>query len=694
MRRRLTLLLTCCLLALGLTQPSLASATATDKLVTTHSASSATATYTSTIGYSGPAGIYPYGMVYDPTDSTVLVGDYWNYRTQRFTSSGQHLANYSNAVPRAAAPTGAGYGLAVDTTDMPTSGTNAGKANYWVAEQEQDRIVEYTHSGQFLQAIGVGGTGTDASHPGHAYPSGCGGGGAMVSPTHLVIDSNTSHSTYGDIFVSDVFCKNSVNVYDHHGHFLYRFDWGGYASARGVHQATPRGIGIGADGNVYVAEMVGKAVAVFTRAGQYVRSWSLQNNGPYGTGLADVRGIAMDNRHGVMYVVAAFFNCVFEFKQSDGSLIHKWCSTGGESASGADQGVPLDSIRFIAADKSGNVYVSDTWGAAGSINNSNGDSGYRVYKFYPGLTSGERVAPVSWATGSQPPPNGGYNNNNGVAVDNTLNSVFVVDQFEQRVQKFNGTKSCVSASSCPAFQLSFGSRVNPVGDSPGFSYPKSITAQGGDIYIGDQDGNAVVIYKNDGTFVHRFGDHGTAPGQFSGGVQGLAVTSDKIVTVDTGNCRVSVFSKTTALSQLKPTPTAYMGSCGSGPNQMSGPRGLALNADATKAYVVNTNLNNISIWNLATKSAATVSPTCDGLKLKLAVGDAFDPAHKWLYVADFGNARVVRMAPDGSNCTTVTTGLDTPQGKFKAPQYLAFDAAGNLYVSDKSRHVYKFAINN
>ena len=32
------------------------------------------------IGFSGPAGLYAYGMDWDSTDNTILVGDYWNYR--------------------------------------------------------------------------------------------------------------------------------------------------------------------------------------------------------------------------------------------------------------------------------------------------------------------------------------------------------------------------------------------------------------------------------------------------------------------------------------------------------------------------------------------------------------------------------------------------------------------------------------
>ena len=64
-------------------------------LVVTHSASASPpppnlATYQSTIGYPGSAGLYAYGMAYDPTDDSVLTGDYWNYQVQRYTAGGAY----------------------------------------------------------------------------------------------------------------------------------------------------------------------------------------------------------------------------------------------------------------------------------------------------------------------------------------------------------------------------------------------------------------------------------------------------------------------------------------------------------------------------------------------------------------------------------------------------------------------------
>ena len=39
------------------------------------------------VGGSGHAGLYGWGVAYDPTDNTMLVGDYWNFRWPGSTST-------------------------------------------------------------------------------------------------------------------------------------------------------------------------------------------------------------------------------------------------------------------------------------------------------------------------------------------------------------------------------------------------------------------------------------------------------------------------------------------------------------------------------------------------------------------------------------------------------------------------------
>ncbi len=124
-------------------------------------------------------------------------------------------------------------------------------------------------------------------------------------------------------------------------------------------------------------------------------------------------------------------------------------------------------------------------------------------------------------------------------------------------------------------------------------------------------------------------------------------------------------------------------------------RGIAVGdaaGDANTAYVAETGGNRISRWNVATKTATVLKPNCAGVGLRQPWGITWDPSHTWLYIGDVGNARIVRMSPDGSTCQVVTTGLDVPEGKLKGTNFIEFDSLGRLYASDNNRRVYRFQL--
>src|SRR5579871_1674982 len=356
------------------------------------------ASYSASYGFPGHAGLYAYGMGFDHTDNTILVGDLWNYVVRRFTESGGKVGVVSKIAPRGAqGGIGAPFGVAAD---------NAG--NVWVADQSNSRVVEFSHSGQWIQTIGSGG----GPNPGENYPVGC-GNGKMTIPTHLVLDSANN------VYVSDPRCR-AVYVFNSTGGYLRTFQWST------VKNPIPRGVGMDSAGNVYVAEFNTRKIYVFNTQGQQL---SVFQGAPTSTDMADVRGIAVDNVNQRVYAVGAETNKVVVFSLA-GKYLATWSSAGSTNFS---------SIRFVTTDQVGDVYVSDVYG-------------YVVWKF----DKNGNLLP--WSTPPAPPPNGGWNQLNGIAVDPSTGYLYGVDTFGNRVQVFStfGGTTCPSKTNCPAFIDSFG----------------------------------------------------------------------------------------------------------------------------------------------------------------------------------------------------------------------------------------------
>jgi len=618
-------------------------------MVTPGSAASI-ATYVSTYGFADTHSVFPYGVAYDASDKTVLAGNYWNFKIERYTAAGAHVATYKNA---AGSGVGAPYDIAIDPNDTSSCGAAGGQcSDFWVADQEQGDVVEFDHTGHVVRTLGHDGTGN------YHHGMGC-GGGLVTFPTHLTIDPSN-----GNLYISDVRCKN-VWEFAHDGTFIRAFDWSGWKKATGFFTPTPRGIQMDENGNIYVLELNSKAISVFNKLGQFQRIF------PSTKDLSDPRGLDIDTTHHVLYAVGALRQKVLKYNYQ-GQLLKEWDSPKGTNGVKTDP--KFNSIRAPAVDPAtGDVFLGDTWG-------------YVVYK------SDANGSPLPWSSPPSPPANGGFTQQTGVAVtpDGTL---YVAGSFDQRVQAFNTASSCPSEANCPAFKFAFGTRVNPAPNATGFDYPKPIFYLGGLLWIGENDGNDIQIYKPDGTWMHRFGTQGPEVGSFKQGVQGLYLDGNgHVFATDVGNCRLQVFSQATVQGQTSGQPIDHMGGCGNNNGQMSAPRGVV--AEGSTAYVLESGASKISVWNWQTSTeTATYKPNCGGTGLSNPWDAAWDPSHTWIYIGDKGHSRVVRWNPATKACDVVTDGSGTPVGHFKGPDFLNFGPDGKLYVSDNTKHVFSFHIN-
>ena len=434
-----------------------------------------------------------------------------------------------------------------------------------------------------------------------------------------------------------------------------------------------------------------------------------------------MRGLDIDPVNHLIYTVGAYWNRTYEFSYDPakvaagtgassivGKFVNEWRNMDGTNfASGHQQ---MDSVRFPAVDGQGNVYVGETWGCDAGCTGT--PYGYGVEKYAPGSISAFPSCTVANATPDhlcrchqaavgdrpQPPPRGGFNQQNGIAIDPSDNSLFVVDTFEQRVQKFDSTSTCTSEASCPAWELQWGSRQPASPASDGFGYPRALTFGDGMVWVGDNN-NAVITFKPDGTFVHRYGSQGPQPGMFKGGCAGHPRRERQGLRHRRGRLPPAGVRRGEASERVqhrhRPGRDAAgePGSCGSGVNQMTAPRGVAVSPDGNTVYVAETGNNRISVWNLNTNSATTVKPSCGGKVPRPALGHhlgsrqdvALHRRRRQQARRTLGSG--LRYLPGG--CNDRHTARRIHHGRQQLPRV---GPDGRLYASDNSRHIYAFTI--
>jgi tripartite motif-containing protein 71 len=184
-----------------------------------------------------------------------------------------------------------------------------------------------------------------------------------------------------------------------------------------------------------------------------------------------------------------------------------------------------------------------------------------------------------------------------------------------------------------------------------------------------------------GQLLATFGTDGSGPGQFYSPF-GVALDPH-------GNLYVADFSND-RVQKLSPTGQVLLvwGTTGSGPGQFNGPVGIALDAQGN-VYVTDVGTSDGSVADYRIQK---FSP--DGHELsswgslgsgpgqfKRLAGIAFD-AQGNIYVTDQGNHRIQKLSPTGQPLASWGTDGTGP-GQFGVPEGIALDSTGNIYVADR-----------
>jgi tripartite motif-containing protein 71 len=589
--------------------------------------------------FSGHAGVYGWGAATlsglpaaSGLNGTVVIGDYWNYRVQRFNlndSQGAGDANFIAAPGFAPCQHQSPYGMTVD----PRNG------DLYIADTDRygiDRWRYNSTTGRYACELSFGVQGSGPNR--FAYPS------------RVAIDD------LGQIFVADAW-DHMISIHrNSDGVELSSF--GGFGTANGQFK-QPHGIAFhygtdrttNTDDRLYVVNTNNFRVDVFDVQGDFLFKFgSKGSNCGAGQLVGDMRGLAVDQANGFVYVVDAAGNKIHKFNLN-GTPASPACF----GSTGTGDGQFSDGGREITVDGQGNVWVGDM-------------PNFRAQKFSP---SGQFLLQVP--TTPAPPPQGGFNGPRGVAVDPTGN-LFVTDTYNQRVQKLANDGSFLDA---------WGSRGR---SGPyGFNYPRMIATDPstGAFVVADTDNHRIRMYSNTGTLLWTAGPNGPETIYKFKNPHGIDIGPDgRVYVADTRNFKVVVLSSSGAL-------LGTFGSTGSTTGAFGRPRGIAVDPANGDIYVGDSGKRRVLVYSNAGVFLRSIgSPGTADNQLDAPFDVEVDGTY--VYVADSPQHKVKIWTKTGAFVTSFG-GRGTELGKMITPQGLdlasgAACTGGSpcLYVAEQS----------
>jgi hypothetical protein len=481
--------------------------------------------------------------------------------------------------------------------------------------------------------------------------------------------------------------------------------YAGHGSSDGAGNASqfnnPGNIAFDSAGNLYVADSDNHTIRMITPAGVA----STLAGSPGVSGSADGAGssarfnqplgVAVDTA-GNVYVADTGNHTIRKMTLAGGNWsVSTLAGLAGVSGStdGTGAGARFYEPEAVAVDTSINVYVADTWnhtiraitssGVVTTLAGSAGNSGTN-----DGVGSGARFY--------QP---------QGVAVD-SLGNIYVADTANQTIRKLN---SGGSVSTLAGSAGNYGS-ADGTGTSARFYQPAALSVDiFGNVYVADYFNSTVRMVTPAGavsTLAGSVGNFGNADGINSAarfrGPQGIAAIGTSTITLyvaDSGNGTIRTIAPL-GVNWLV-TTRAGSASAGSadgigGNARFYGPGAVALGSTGT-VYVAdsaNSTIRQITPAGPATTlaGAAGTNGSSDGLggdaRFFAPQGIALDSAGN-LYVADSLNATIRKVTAGGSVTTLAGSagkyGLDDGTGssaRFYQPAGIAVDSLGYVYVAD------------
>ena len=400
------------------------------------------------------------------------------------------------------------------------------------------------------------------------------------------------------------------------------------------------------DHSVYVVSARDREVVVFDEFGVERFRFGGEGVGD-GQFLGDIRGIDID-ANGRVYVSDDGNHRVQVFNEL-GSYLYQFGNTDPPGSDGY-----LTDARGLTVTSEGVVCVADEW-----------DFGLKEYV----VDEGEQGATFSRMLGGTPPPAPGVNAPRGIAVNEATGATYVVDWWNQRLQRFGADGQ---------YETQWGRRGTKMDpDSINFAWDAAVRPGDGNVYVANRESHEIKVFDPDGAFVTRWGFRGAATGRFIF-PHGVAFdpSNGTLLVADSGNGRIQRFD---ILASGKGRYRASYGSTGTSPGQFSVPTGIDVEADGT-IWVADTKNNRIQRRDPGTGGWSTLTSAAGsalGFKAPWGVTAAPDGS---IWVADTGRDRLVQMTRSGELISIVDAStLGIPS--MDAPFEVAFGTAGQIYVS-------------
>jgi RHS repeat-associated protein len=500
-------------------------------------------------------------------------------------------------------------GIAVDAT-----------GNVWVADTGNNRIQELSSTGTYIRQAGKYGAGN----------------GEFKSPHGITVDST------GHVWVADT---GNDRVQELSSEAVYVTQYGSRGNGNGQFE-QPYAVVVDKEGDIWVGDSANGRIQELSSTGTYIRQFGREGNTKpcreeFGTIICEgwwAEGMTLDSSGHIWVNSSAK---VEEFSSTGAMLAHFGASGHGEGQFEYLKGIALDAEGHVWLADSGNTRIQEVSSAGAYI---------RQYPSTPIPTvlnnpkSFARTSAGNWLladTGNnrlQEVTSGGSFSKQSFYNTNLIEGVGADEKGAIWFSSQDGGYSMIVRESATMGPEMAETSFFGAGEGGNFKEPAGIAFAGEKMFVADR-GNNRIIEGEKNSYVRKFGTAGSGNGQLSN-PQGLAVDGQGDVWVaDTGNNRIEEFSPEGAYM-------AAYGTLGTGNGQFSKPQGVAVDNEGN-VWVADTGNNRVQVLSSTGVYIQQFGTAGSGAgQMKEPTDVATDTSHH-VYVLDAGNGRVQTWLNEG-----------------------------------------------